>query len=59
MCRAIILHLEDTRSHENEAEAKQSLAHDARPGDQGTRPLTESNQNSLSGFRSTDLKYQG
>ena len=26
MCRAIILHLEDSRSHENEAEAERSLA---------------------------------
>jgi len=51
-CRAIILHLEDSRSHENEAEAKRSLA-------LGARPLTESNQNTLSGLRSTDLKDQG
>ena len=58
-CRAIILHLEDSRSHENEAEAKRSLALGARPGDQGARPLSESNQNSLSGSISTDLKDQG
>ena len=31
-CSAIILHLQDSRSHENEAEAEQGLA-------QGTRPL--------------------
>jgi len=51
-CRAIILHLEDSRRHGNEAEAKQSLA-------QGVRPPLESNQDSLSGLRSTDLKDQG
>ena len=56
---AIILHLEDSRSHENEAEAERGLALGARPGDQGARPLTESNQNSLSGSSSTDLKDQG
>jgi len=32
-CRAIILHLEDSRSHGNEAEAKRGLALGARPGD--------------------------
>jgi len=46
-CRAIILHLEYSRSHGNEAEAKRSLAQGARPRDQGARPLLESNQNSL------------
>ena len=54
--RAIILHLEDSRSHGNEAEAEQGLAQGARARDQGARPLLESNQNSLSGLRSTDLK---
>ena len=58
-CRAIILHLEDSRSHRNEAEAKRSLAQGARHRDQGARPLLESNENSLSGLRSTDLKDQG
>ena len=38
-CRAIILHVEDSRSHGNEAEAKRGLALGARPGDQGARPL--------------------
>ena len=57
--RAIILHLEDSRSHGNEAEAKRSLAQCARPRDQGTCPPLESNQDSLSGLRSTDLKDQG
>ena len=58
-CHAIILHLEDSRSHGNEAEAERSLAQGARPRDQGARPLLESNQDSLSGLRSTDLKDQG
>ena len=57
--RAIILHLEDSRSHENEVEAKRSLALGTCLGDQGARPLVESNQNSLSGSSSTDLKDQG
>jgi len=50
--RAIILHLEDSRSHENEAEAERGLA-------QGARPLLESNQDSLLGLSSTYLKDQG
>jgi len=58
-CRAIILHLEDSRSHWNEAEAEQSLAQGARPRDQGARLLLESNQDSLSGLSSTNLKDQG
>ena len=71
--RVIILHLEDSRSHGNEAEAERSLAQGARPRDQGARPrdqgarprdqgarpLLESNQDSLSELRSTDLKDQG
>jgi len=57
--RAIILHLEDSRSNGNEAEAERGLALGARPGDQGARPLSESNQNSLLGSISTDLKDQG
>jgi len=36
---AIILYLEDSRSHRNEAEAERSLAQGARPRDQGARPL--------------------
>ena len=51
-CRAIILHLEDSRSHEIEAEAERGQA-------LGTRPPLESNQDSLSGSISTDLKDQG
>jgi len=58
-CHAIILHLEDSRSHGNEAEAERGLAQGARPRDQGARPPLESNQDSLSGLRSTDLEDQG
>ena len=58
-CRAVILHLEDSRSHGKEAEAERSLALGARPGDQGARPPLEFNQDCLSGLRSTDLKDQG
>jgi len=43
-CRAIILHLEDSRSHGNEAEAERGLAQGARPRDQGARPPLVSNQ---------------
>ena len=57
--RAIILHLEDSRSHGNEAEGERGLALGAHPGDQGARPPAESNQDSLSGPISTDLKDQG
>jgi len=57
-CRALILHLEDSRSHGKEAEAERGLALGARPGNQGARPPEESNQNSLSGQISTDLKDQ-
>ena len=58
-CRAIILHLEDSRSHETEAEAKRGQRQGARPVLLGARPLLESNQDSLSGKISTDLKDQG
>ena len=58
-CRTIILHLEDSRSHGNEAEVKRGLALGARPGDQGARPPLQSKQDSLSGSISTDLKDQG
>ena len=50
-CRAIILHLEDSRSHKNEVEVKRGLALGTRPGDQGARPPLESNQDSLLGIR--------
>ena len=65
-CRTIILHLEDSRSHRKEAQAERGLAlgarlgdQGARLGDQGARPLLDSNQDTLSGKISTDLKDQG
>ena len=51
-CRAIFHHLEDFRSHPKEAEAERGQA-------LGARPHIESNQDSLSGYCSTDLKDQG
>ena len=38
-CRTIILHLEDSRSHGNEAEAERGQALGARPVDLGAAPL--------------------
>ena len=58
-CHAIILHLEDSRSHGKEPEAERGQALGARPVDLGARPPLESNQDSLSGKISTDLKDQG
>jgi len=58
-CRAIILHLEDSRSHGKEAEAERGQALGARPVDLGARPPAELDQDSLSGSVSTDLKDQG
>ena len=55
-CCAIILHLEDSRSHETEAEAKRGLRQGARPPALGARPLPESNQDSALWEISTDLK---
>ena len=40
-CRAIFLNLEDSRSHEKEAEAERGQALGALPVDLGTRPLLE------------------
>ena len=57
--RAIFYHLEDSRSHRNEAETERGLAQGARPRDQGARPPLESNQDSLRGSSSTGLKDQG
>ena len=58
-CRAVILHLEDSRSHGKEAEAKRGQALGARPVDLGARPLLELDQDSLLEKISTDLKDQG
>ena len=57
--RAIFNHLEDSRSHREEAEAKQGQALGARPVDLGTRPLLDLDQDSLAGLISTDLKDHG
>ena len=57
--RAIFYHLEDSRSHETEAEAERGQAQGARPEDLGARPLLDANQDSLCTRRSTDLKDQG
>ena len=58
-CRAIILHLEDSRSHGKEAEAERGQALGAPPVELGARHLLELDQDSLSGKISTDLKDQG
>ena len=51
-CRAIILHLEDSRGHGKETEAERGQA-------LGARPPAELDHDSLSGLISTDLKDQG
>jgi len=58
-CRAIFLNLEESRSHGNEREDDRARGQGARPPPLGARPGLESNQDSLSGLRSTDLKDQG
>ena len=50
-CRAIILHLEDPRSHRKEAEAERSQ-------DLGAHPATVANHVQPRGLCSTDLKDQ-
>ena len=57
--RAIFYHLEDSRSHESEAEAKRGQAQGACPEDLGARPLLELDQDSLRSGCSTDLLDQG
>ena len=52
----IILHLEDSRCHETEAEAKRGQRQGARPVLLGARPLSKSNQDSALWEVSTDLK---
>ena len=51
-CRVIFCHLEDSRSHGNEREGERARG-------QGIRTDLESNQDSLRGLHSTDLKDQG
>ena len=57
-CHAIILHLEDSRSHGKEAEAERGQRQGARPPALGARPDLEPNQDSFSWEISTDLKDQ-
>jgi len=58
-CHAIILHLEDSRSHGKKAEAERGKRQGARPPSMGARPDLEPNQDSVSWEISTDLKDQG
>ena len=58
-CRAIFYHLEDSKSHGTEAEAERTQGQGTRPPLLGARPQPESNQDSISGYCSTDLKDQG
>jgi len=55
-CRAIFLNLEESRSHRNEREDDRARGQGARPPPLGARLGLESNQDSLSGLSSTDLK---
>ena len=57
--RAIFYHLEDSRSHETEAEVKRGQDLGARPVSLGARPPVEPNQDSFSREISTDLLDQG
>ena len=56
--RIILHHLEDSRSHETEAEAKLGQAQGARPGSLGARPPLDANRDSLRSGYSTDLLDQ-
>jgi len=56
--RTILRHLEDSRSHETEAEAKLGQDQGARPGGLGARPPLEPDQDSLRSGYSTDLLDQ-
>ena len=55
-CSAIILHLEDSRSHETKAEAKRGQTLCGCPVGQGARPPPVFNQDSALPEISTDLK---
>jgi len=59
MCRTIILHLEESRSHGNERETGRARGQGARPPPLGARPGLRANQSQLRGSCSTDLKDQG
>ena len=57
--RAIILHLEYSRSHGKKAEAERGKRQGARPPSLGAHPDSEPNQDSVSWEISTDLKDKG
>ena len=57
-CRTIFLNLEESRSHGNEREDERARGQGGRPPPLGAHPGLESNQDSLSGLRSTDLKFE-
>ena len=56
-CRAILYHLEDSRSQGNEREAERARGQGARPPPLGARPATETNQVPSHVLCSTDLKH--
>ena len=58
-CRAIILHLEESRSHRNERETGRARGQGTRPPPLGVRPGLRANQSQLCGSCSTDLKDEG
>jgi len=58
-CRAIFYLLEDSRSHGNKPEAERTQGLGTCPPLLGARPHLESNQDSISGYCSNDLKDQG
>jgi len=55
-CRAIIQHLEESRSHENEWETERTRGHGAHPPPLGARPGSVANQAESRGSCSTDLR---
>jgi len=57
-CRAILYHLEDSRSHGNEREGNRARRQGARPTLLGARPATVPSQDMFRGLCSTDLKDQ-
>jgi len=57
--RAIILHLEESRSHGNEQETGRARGQGARPPPLGARPGVGANHNQSRGSCSTDLKIHG
>ena len=58
MCRTIILHLEESRSHGNEREAERARGQGARPPPLGARPSSAANQVESRGSCSTAFEDQ-